>query len=209
MCFEMFELASGLKVNFFKSNLFGVACNDESLGRFASSLHCKTSSLPFKYLGLPVGGNPRRISFWEPVLRRVRNRLALWKNKTLSFGGRICLIKSVLSSIPLFFLSFFKAPLGVVKSCHRLMKKNLWGGSEDRAKIVWVSWEKICMAKEEGGLGIRDVGKFNLALLGKWRWRLLRERDNLWCKVIRTKYLTYNSSKASIWWQDLKQACFS
>lgn len=72
-----FELASGLKVNFFKSKLIGVAMEDSCLRGFASVLHCTASYVPFKFLGLLVGGNPRRISFWEPVLSRVKKRLAL------------------------------------------------------------------------------------------------------------------------------------
>lgn len=113
------------------------------------------------------------------MINRVRKRLATWKNKCISFGGRICLIKSVLSSIPLYYISFYKAPISVIKNCHRLMKNFLWGGSDDNSKIAWVSWEKICRPKVEGGLGIRDWGEFNIALLSKWRWRFLTEKDSL------------------------------
>lgn len=151
-----FELASGLKVNFFKSKLIGVAVEDRILRNLASSLHCKAGVVPFKYLGLTVEGNPRRISFWEPVITRVKKRLAALKNKCISFGGRICLIKSILTSIPLYFLSFYKAPVGVVKACHRIMRNFLWGGSEDTSKIAWVNWEQVCSAKGHGGLGLRD-----------------------------------------------------
>jgi len=45
------------------------------------------------------------------------------------------------------------------------------GGGEDNRKIVWINWESICTRKEDGGLGIRRVGAFNLSLLGKWCWR--------------------------------------
>lgn len=58
-----FELASRLKVNFLKSKLAGLTVSEHTLHSFASFQHCKTSSVPFTYLGFPVGGNPRRISF--------------------------------------------------------------------------------------------------------------------------------------------------
>lgn len=64
-----FELVSGLKVNFHKSKLIGVKVEDGDLSRFASSLHRKTSSTPFKFLGLMVGGNPQRIYFWDDVIK--------------------------------------------------------------------------------------------------------------------------------------------
>ncbi|MCH92100.1 transposon TX1 putative protein, partial [Trifolium medium] len=55
-------------------------------------------------------GDPRRLDFWEPVLTRIQNRLSGWKSRFLSFGGRLVLLKSVLTSLPVFALSFFKAP---------------------------------------------------------------------------------------------------
>jgi len=39
----------------------------------------------------------------------------------------------------------------------------------DNHKIAWVSWEPACLSKEKGGLGIRDLTKFNQALLGMWK----------------------------------------
>lgn len=198
-----------MKVNFFKSKLIGISVEDANLRRFATLLHCRIAAAPFRYLGMPVGGNPRRSSFWEPVISRVKKRLVAWKNKSLSFGGRICLIKSVLSSIPLYFLSFFKAPIGVIKSCHCIMRSFLWGESNGTNKIAWVSWENLCKPKEEGGLGIKDWGLINLALLSKWRWRYLKERDSLWSKVLSAKYNQNSSSKPSIWWQDLQKHCYA
>lgn len=58
-----FELASGLKVNFFKSKPIGVAVGDQYLSSFARTLHCLIEATPFKYLDLPVGGNPRKVLF--------------------------------------------------------------------------------------------------------------------------------------------------
>lgn len=40
----------------------------------------------------------------------------------------------------------------------------------EQKKIMWVKWDTVCLPKEKGGLGIRDIKNFNLALLGKWRW---------------------------------------
>jgi len=54
---------------------------------------------PFVYLGLPVGGCHKRGVFWNGVLERVQGKLSRWKGRWLSMAGRICLIKSVLSSI--------------------------------------------------------------------------------------------------------------
>jgi hypothetical protein len=55
-----FELVSGLKVNFFKSKLYGVNLEDNFLQASSAFLHCGVESIPFKFLGIPVGANPRR-----------------------------------------------------------------------------------------------------------------------------------------------------
>ncbi|MCI06294.1 cysteine-rich receptor-like protein kinase, partial [Trifolium medium] len=97
-------------VNFNKSILVGVNIVDSWLAEAASVLGCTVGKVPFMYLGLPIGGDPQRLSFWDPVLTRIRTRLSGWKSRFLSFGGRLILLKSVLTSLPVYALSFFKAP---------------------------------------------------------------------------------------------------
>lgn len=64
----------------------------------------------------------------------------------------------------------------------------MWGGSEDCRNICWVKLEVVCRAREDGGLGIRNMKAFNLSLLRKWRWRFLKEKDSLWAKILRIRY---------------------
>ena len=82
---------------------------------------------PFVYLGLPVGGSHKRGTLRNGVVEKVQARLSKWKGKCFSMAGRICLIKSVLSSIPLFFMSLFKMRSGVVDKLVRIQKNFLWG----------------------------------------------------------------------------------
>lgn len=86
------------------------------------------------------------------------------------------MLKSVLFALPIYYLSFFKAPLGVTGLIETMFKRFLWGSSENNRKIHWVPWEKICREKMEGGLGVKELKAFNLALLGKWLRRLKTEK---------------------------------
>jgi hypothetical protein len=132
-------------------------------------------STPFKYLGLPVGANPRKLSTWEPLLEVIRRKLRSWGNKYVSLGGRIVLINVVLSAIPIFYLSFFKLPVKVWKEIVRIQREFLWGGLSKRRKVCWVRWEDICRTKKEGGLGIRDICLVNQEYAG-------------WKEILKAKY---------------------
>jgi len=65
----------------------------------------------------------RRIQFWEPILNKLSARLSTWKGRFLSLAGRICLIKSVFTVIPLFYLSFYKAPTAVCEKIVTIQRR--------------------------------------------------------------------------------------
>lgn len=126
------KLASGLKINFAKSNLVGICGDDRTIRSMAAILNC-----------------------------RIMRKLSKWTQNSLTFGGQLCLIKSVLSSLPLHLLSFFKMPPGILRKCNSIMLNFLSGGTDRYMKTAWVRWDKVCSPKSEGGLGVRN-------------WRLLR-----------------------------------
>ena len=121
---KCFNVASGLKVNFSKSKVFGLVHDDE-IQNFSSFLNCDRAKLPFSYLGLTVGANMNLARNWKPLIDKVSDKLSLWKSKNLSFGGTLC--KSVLGSLPLYFLSLFKDPIKLIDSIESIRRKFIWG----------------------------------------------------------------------------------
>jgi len=208
-----FELVSGLKINFHKLKLVGINVDRYTLETYVKTLNCNTMQIPLKYLGLEIGGNPGKALFWEPVINKINARLSSWKGKFLSMAGRICLIKSVFTFIPLFYLSFFKAPASVCNKIKSIQRSFLWAWGRDNRSIPWVSWENICKPCEEGGLGIKDMRKFNFALMAKWKWRLMNEEEGKWKDILKSKYIAISSNthgqmkKQSRWWSDLLKIC--
>jgi len=182
--------------------------------RFSIMLNCTTMNIPFLYLGIKVGANHRKKVFWNDMIINIRKRLSKWKGRHLSFAGRVMLIKSVISTIPLYYLSIFKMPVSVGKIIRKLQREFLWGWGHEGRKIAWVRWEHICRTKEDGGLGVKDLDKFNIALLGKWKWRLGKEEPGLWKDIVLSKYESWRKlddkkvcSHDSWWWRDIRKIC--
>ncbi|RVW65252.1 putative ribonuclease H protein [Vitis vinifera] len=144
-------------------------------------------SAAFNLPGAALGA-PNKVDYvWDGVEERMRWKLALWKRQYLSKGGRITLIKSTLASMPLYQLSLFRMPKGVARRLEKLQRDFLWGGRSTERKAHLVSWEKVCVSKEKGGLGLRKIVQLNKALLGKWVWRFARAKDEMWKRVLVAK----------------------
>ena len=105
-----FELTSGLRINFHKSYIGVLGIGRDEFIMFSIALNCRQMSIPFKYLGITVGDNSRNTKFWDEVAK-IKNKLSKWKDKSLSFVGRLYLIKFVLFVVPLFYLIFVQCPI--------------------------------------------------------------------------------------------------
>ncbi|GKC48538.1 RNA-directed DNA polymerase, eukaryota [Tanacetum coccineum] len=112
---ECFFHASGLKINLCKSKIMGVNVEGSYVNQAAVKLGCQVLNSPFIYLGTKVGGTMSRVQAWQEVVEKVKTRLSKWKMKTLSIGGRLTLLKSVLGSIPIFHMSLFRVPSRVLQ----------------------------------------------------------------------------------------------
>ena len=51
-----------------------------------------------------------------------------------------------------------------------------------------MAWDSVCKPKSKGGLGLRKMKVQNKAYMMKLGWKLMNRRDDLWVKVIRSKY---------------------
>jgi exonuclease III len=185
--FFCFEAASGLRINLSKSEIVPIG-EVPDIGRLASIFDCKVVGLHMKYLGLPLGAYCKSPIIWNDMLEITERRLAGWKRGLLSKGGRLTLIKSTLSNMPTYMMSLFPIPVNVANKMESMQRKFLWGSSDEEKKFHLVNWSLVCSPIQNGGLGIRNIHRFNQALLGKWLWRFAMESEALWRKVVEIKY---------------------
>ncbi|GJS33367.1 RNA-directed DNA polymerase, eukaryota [Tanacetum coccineum] len=161
---QCFFLASGLKINIHKSQVLGVGVPSSIVMQAASSIGCGVMHKQFRYLGVMI--------------------------KTLSIGGILTLLKAVLGASPLYNMSIFKVPKGILKSME-VVRSNFFNGIESPAKkITWAAWNKILASKKNGGLGVSSLHALNRALLLKWVWRFISQDGSLWFRVIKALYGT-------------------
>jgi hypothetical protein len=86
----------------------------------------------------------------------------------LSQAGKEVLIKSVAQAIPSYCMSVFLLPMSIGDEIEKMLNSFWWGIKENGSKgIRWMSWDKLTMRKEWGGMGFRNIYGFNLAMLGK------------------------------------------
>ncbi|GKA78302.1 RNA-directed DNA polymerase, eukaryota [Tanacetum coccineum] len=137
-----FSLLSGLSINIKKSHILGVGIPSSLVNEAASRLGCSVMKVPFKYLGITVGGKHFLVKSWDDTIYKHKSRLSKWKLKTLSIGGRFTLLKSVLGSTPIYNMSLYKVPKAVLNTMESIRRKFFNGIQENEKKIAWIKWTK-------------------------------------------------------------------
>jgi hypothetical protein len=140
------------------------------------------------YLGIPTHNRRLTNAEWKVVEERLHKHLSSWKGTLLSVGGRLVLINSVLTNMVLYMLSFFQVPKGVLQRLDFYRSRFFWQGDSEKKKYRLVKWNVVCRLRDQGGLGIHDLEAKNIALLGKWLYKLLTE-DGVWQILLRRKYI--------------------
>jgi hypothetical protein len=193
-----FELLSGLKINFHKSELFCFGEAQDDANQYAELFGCGLGSFPISYLGIPIHHRRLTLAEWKIVEERLQIRLSSWKGKLLSLGGRLVLINSVLTNMVLYMISFFQLPKGILHRLDYFRSRFFWQGDSEKKKYRLTKWNVVCRPKNQGGLGIHDLEVKNKALLGKWLARFLTE-DGVWQTLLRRKYVGSKAISQVIW----------
>ena len=189
------------------SILFSDNCSDAVADEVESILEVTQQVFEPKYLGLPVPEGRVHKGQFESLQERLRKRLIDWSEQFVSSGNNEILIKAVAQAIPTYVMSVFRLPASVCDDLTRMMRQYWWGVENGKRKMAWLSWEKMILPKDMGGMGFRDMRSFNQALLAKQAWRLLDSPDSLCARLLRAKYYpngnlldtVFPSSSSAVW----------
>ena len=185
----LYEQVSGQTINKAKSAvLFSANTRDADQIALKNILQITNETMNDRYLGLPVHVGLSRSGTFSYLKDRVWQRILGWKEKMLSKAGKEILIKAVAQAIPTFAMGCFDLTKGLCDKISSMIAKFWWSQQDKDNKMHWLSWEKMTRAKEDGGLGFRDIHAFNIAMLAKQAWRLLTNPESLCARVLAARY---------------------
>nr|XP_027118368.1 uncharacterized protein LOC113735569 [Coffea arabica] len=119
---------------------------------------------------------------------RIWQRIHGWNEQRLSTAGKEIMIKAVVQAIPTYSMSCFKYPDSLLSDIQSMISNFWWGDGTKQRPIHWVSWNRMCSSKNDGGMGFRQLKAFNLALLAKQAWRIATQPSTLLHQVFKAKY---------------------
>ncbi|XP_048620199.1 uncharacterized protein LOC125590614 [Brassica napus] len=146
-----------------------------------------------KYLGIPEDISGSKCKLFAFLKDNLMHRVNGWTGRWLSKGGKEVMIKSILLALPTYVMSTFLLPLEICENLASAIAQFWWSSNPPKRGIHWAKWEKVCLPKEEGGIGFRLIHEFNLALLAKQLWRLTQYPDSLVARVLRGRYYRMTS----------------
>ena len=88
-------------------------------------------------------------------------------------------------------MSYFKIPDSLFDDLTSMIRNFWWGQKGDKRKMSWLSWDKLCEPKANGGMGFRQLKQFNLALLAKQGWRLQVMHESLVYCLFKARYFPH------------------
>ncbi|XP_071714513.1 uncharacterized protein [Rutidosis leptorrhynchoides] len=177
---DEFKACLGLVPSMPKSIAYFSNVSNALKSHILAMLPFEEGSLPVKYLGVPLVSTQLHYRDCKELVDVVSSRINNWKNKFLSFAGRLQLINSVLSSTQIYWQSVFLLPSAIINDIEALIRGFLWCQGNFKKSKVKVKWEDICIPKIEGGLGIKRLKVWNVALLSTHICRLLSNKESLW-----------------------------
>lgn len=186
---KIYAKAFWQEVNFQKSALlFGKTVNINTQQNIISLTGITKIGGFGRYLGLPETVGRNKYDAFSYIIQRLQGKLDSWYSQFLSQAGKEVLIKSVVTALPTYSISCFLLSKKLLSQISAKIRHLWWSSGKDKHKMPWVSWDKMTRLKQYGGMGFKDLQKFNIALLAKQSWRMLTKPQSLLARVLKAKY---------------------
>lgn len=144
---------SGQMINYSKSIVtFSPNTSDLHRQEVCTQLGVVEASNPGSYLGMPMNIGRRKKASFAFLLEKVEQKLQGWQNTVLSKQGKVTLLKTAAQVIPNFWMNLFLIPSKICDGIEKKMNAFWWNHGSTGKGIKWLSWDRMCESKEDGGL---------------------------------------------------------
>jgi hypothetical protein len=120
---------------------------------------------PLRYLGLPLGLRKQTAAQLQYLVDAVTDRLPSWRASMLNRAGRLELVRSTIAAMSIFAMMSVDVQIETLIAIEKIVRGFLWKGHKNaHGGHCLVAWDRFCMPKEFGGLGIPNLRMMNIAL---------------------------------------------
>ena len=199
----------GLKLNFHKSTLIPINLDPSSKNALARVFGCTIGTMPFTYLGLPLGTSKPTILDLMPLVysaeRCLTSTIAM-----MSYGGKLSWLNATVTSLLIYAMCTLKFPPKLIELLDRIRRRCLWTKKTeqgDRCSSL-AAWEMVCKPKKHGGLGVINLNIQNKGLLLKHLHKFYNKMDVpcvhlLWDNLYVDKIPHAVNPGGSFWWRNI------
>jgi hypothetical protein len=177
-----------------------IRCDPTQIQVAASIFPCQVVDFLIRYLGLPLSIKKLPRSALQPLADKVAHRLPTWQGKLMHRSGRLVLVKTMMSSIPVYTSISIELPPCLHKCLTKIMKAFLWSGSDEiQGGKCLVAWSRVQRPTHLGGLGVFNLKLLGVALRLRWLWLHRTDNSRSWSALpIQVDHTTQALFKVSV-----------
>lgn len=199
----------GLRINFHKSTLIPINTTPDLGQNIAKIFGCVVGSMPFTYLGLPLGTTRPTVQDLMLLVYHAERSIPT-SMSIMSKAGKLSLLNSLITSLIIYTMGTLKLPPKVLEQLDKIRRHCLWikKTNQGEKSNSLAAWDLVCRPKQSGGLGVINLQVQNDALLLKFLHKFYNKHDIPWVQLLWDTYYTNRIPHAvdpcgSFWWRDI------
>jgi hypothetical protein len=145
------------------------------------------------------------------VEEKLKKGMEGWMSGSMSLGGKVTKIDACLSNSVVYQMSLRLLHKANIEGMEKPIRDFIWASTRGKRRYHLVSWKLVCIPKSKGGLGIKNLRRFNISLMCKWWWKLEHDsgpwQDFMWKKYLARScvfYAKHKLSESPLWADMLK-----
>jgi hypothetical protein len=145
-----YATSTGLKINFQKSNLIPINITDHRAHELAEIFGCAIATMPFTYLGLPMGTTKPNATELMPLVCRIERRVTS-STLLMSHAGKLAYVNAIITSIANFTMCTIEINPKILQHIEKIRRRVLWSKQTDDGEkcLSLAAWDNVCKPKDK------------------------------------------------------------